>query len=130
MLPITSAVYAFRTDDRIDTFTVITAAGVANATVQLTRPIYDDDTSTIEFSSNDIDDAPIYSSYNATTRALIFGGLAANTTRSVDITYDVDALSSSNAISNLLDHVSWMWIVIWVIFPAAGLAAIWTGRLN
>ena len=88
MLPITAAQHAFRTEVKEDKFTVITGAGVASANVQLVKPLYDNDTSSILFLSNDIDDSPVVSSYNSTTRALLVGGLAASTTRTLDVNYE------------------------------------------
>lgn len=128
LLPVTAGVYAFRTDQRTDTFTVATDVGSSNATVQLLKSIYDNDTSTIEISSYNADDIPFVSSYNTTTRALAMTGFSGNATRAVDVAYDIDALGASAAISNFLDYLPWVWILVWIAFPVGGLAAIWIGR--
>lgn len=127
LLPVTTGVYDYRTDIRTDNFAVITDNTSDNSTVQLFKAIYDDDISTIEFSSDDVDDAPYYSSYNSTSRALVIAGLAVSTIRTLEVSYDVDAVSEG-ALSTFLDLLPWIWIIIWVAFPIAGLVAIWTGR--
>jgi len=124
MLPFTEAIYDFRTDVREDNFTVITGVGVTNSTVQLFTDIYDDDISMIDLSSNDGDDTPTYSSYNSTTRNLVVTGLSANTTRTLSVWYDIDALTESGAVGNLLDMLDLFWLLVIIGFPAAGLVAI------
>lgn len=127
LLPVTTGVYDYRTDIRTDNFAVTTDNTSDNSTVQLFKAIYDDDISTLEFSSDDVDDAPYYSSYNSTSRALVIAGLAVSTIRTLEVSYDVDAVSEG-ALSTFLDLLPWIWIIIWVAFPIAGLVAIWTGR--
>ena len=124
MLPFTEAIYDFRTDVRTDTFTVLTGVGVTTGSVQLFTDIYDDDTSTIDLSSNDADDDPLYSSYNASNRQLDMTGFAANTTRTLTVLYDIDALTESEAVGNLLDMLDLFWLLVIIGFPAAGLVAI------
>lgn len=128
LLPITQGIYDFQTDQREDNFTVTTGA-VTNTTVQLFTTLYDNDTSTIEILSHDSDDSPLYNSYNTTTRALLITGLAENTTRTIDVTYDVNALGDSSGISTFVGYLAYIWIIIWVAFPIAALIAIWTGRV-
>ena len=128
MLPVTEGIYDFRTDVREDKFTVLTAAGVSNSTVQLFTDIYDNDTSTIDLSSNDGDDTPTYSSYNSTTRNLVVIGLSANTTRTLSVFYDIDALTESAAVGNLLDMTDMLWLLIIIAFPGAAIVAIVTMR--
>lgn len=128
ILPISAGVYDFQTDLREDNFTVTTAVGSDNCTVQLLKPIYDNDTSTITVSSRDVDDEPLYSSYNCTTRALTIIGLAEDATRSLTITYDVDAIPGSNALATFLSYLSFIWIIMWVALPISAIVSIWTGR--
>jgi len=128
ILPFTDSAYAFRTDLREDNFTVSTAAGVTSANVTLFDEVYDDDTSTISIVSNDADDAPLYTSYNATTRQMLFSGLAVSTDRTVTVTYDVDALSGNSVFHTLMDQAPWLYILIIIALPIAGLVAIWKGR--
>jgi hypothetical protein len=128
LLPVSRGVYDFKTDKRTDTFNLVTTpVGSTNATVQLLKYIYDNDLSTVEISSNNTADLPLYFSYNGTSRALVIAGLSANSTHSFNVSYDVDALGMPAMITfvNLLPSI---WILIWVAFPTAGLIAIWTGR--
>lgn len=124
MLPFTEAIYDFRTDVRTDIFTVITGVGVTTGSVQLFTDIYDDDTSTIDLSSDDTGDDPTYSSYNASNRQLDMTGFAANATRILTVLYDIDALTESEAVGNLLDILDLFWLLVIIGFPAAGLVAI------
>lgn len=128
LLPVTSAAYDFRTDLKEDNFTVTTAVGVNTGNVTLFKAIYDDDTSTLSITSDDSDDIPSFSSYNATTRLTAFTGLSANNSRTITLTYDVDALEGNDAINTLLDHIPWIYMVMVSVLPVAGIAAIWVGR--
>lgn len=127
LLPLSTLVYNYRTDPRTDDFTVTTAAGVTTANVTLLKFIYDDDTGTVSFSST-IDEVPALTSYNATSKTMLVSALTDNTSRTLSVTYDVNVIEESDAINNLLDRVAWIWMLIVIAFPMAGLAAIWTGR--
>ena len=82
LFPVSEAVYEFKTDAREDTFPISIAASETSANMTLFRPIYDDDTSTVSLLSNNSNDIPVVSSYNGTSRVLLVGGLAENSTRS------------------------------------------------
>ena len=125
ILPISESTYAFRTDLREDSFTVSTGVGETSSSVILFDNVYDDDTSTISIVSNDADDAPLYSSYNTSTRSLAFSGLAASTDRTIKVTYDVDALSGNSVFHTIMDQAPWLYILIVVVLPVGGLVAIW-----
>ena len=126
MLPMTEAIYDFRTDVREDNFTVPTGDISTNATVQLFTDIFEDDVSTIDLFSNLGTDNPTYSSYNATPRNLVVTDLTANTTRILTVFYDIDALRVHPAVHNLLDMIYFMWLLFLVGFPAAAIVAIVT----
>lgn len=128
LLPISEGVYDFQTDLREDDFTVNTAVGATTANVTLLKPIYDNDTSTIGIISDTSDDVPLYSSYNTTTRLLAMSGLSGNTTRTITVSYDIDALEGSDAINAFIGYIEWIWILILVAFPAAALVAIFIRR--
>ena len=130
LLPLSEGSYDFRTDLRYDSFTVATAVGTTNATIQLSTEIYDDDTSTLDIDSNDVDDTPLFYSYNGTTRALLVIGLADNTTRTLGVTYDIDALEAWGAIMTLADRIEWVWLIIIIGFAPAALVALFTHRRN
>jgi hypothetical protein len=127
ILPVTEGIYAFETDLREDSFTVTTDNVTTTATVQLFDEIYDDDVSTLEFASDNTSDVPVYSSYNATTRALVVAGLGTDATRTLDVTYDIDAINN-DGISGYLDIVPFIWALVWIAFPVGALVAIWTGK--
>ena len=127
LLPVTEGIYDFKTDLREDNFTVTTGLGETTANVTLLKAIYDDDTSTITISSDDSEDVPLYSSYNATTRSLSVIGFSDNNTRSLTVTYDIDAITG-DGIDTLLDQLPWIWILIKIALPAAAIAAIFMGK--
>jgi len=124
LVPFTAGPYAFKTDLREDVFTVSTGVGESEATVQLFKEVYDGDVSTIEIVSGDVDDVPLYSSYNVTTRALTISGLAVSTDRSVTVTYDVDALPGMSAIATMLDYTPFWLYLICLMFMGAAIALI------
>jgi len=128
LLPLTKMVYNYRTDPVTDSFDVDTAVGETSDNFTLDDFIYDDDDDTIEIESS-IDEIPGLVSYNSTSKTVWVGSLTANTTRTLEITYDIDVITDSDAINNLLDRVAWIWMLICIAFPVASLAAIWTGRV-
>lgn len=123
-LPISTGVYDFRTDVKEDSFTVTTGAASTNTTVSLNKAVYDDDTSTIEVQSDLSTDVPLFSSYNATTRATVFTGLTADSTRTLTVSYDYDALEGSDAINNIVGQVQWWWLLSILMLPLAALIMI------
>lgn len=129
MLPLTEGIYDFRTDPRTDTFTTITAAGVTTGNATLGADPYDCDTTNLDINSDLGTDTPIPTSINCTTRFLDISGLTANTTRTLTITYDFDALQGSSAINNLVDRVPWIWLIVIIAFAPAAIFAIFTGRV-
>jgi len=128
MLPLTEAVYDYRTDLKTDTFTTTTAVGVTTGNATLGTDLYDCDMSSIDIDSDDSTDNPVPSSINCTNRFLDISGLTANTTRILSITYAYDALQGSTAINNLLDRVPWIWLLVIIAFAPAAIFAIFTGR--
>jgi len=131
LLPVSTGIYDFRTDQRNDIFTVTTPVATTNATVQLAKPIYDNDTSTLVLTSgSSILDVPLYSSYNTTTRALLVIGLSDNLTRSLTVAYDVSADGLTGAMGTLLDFIPFIWMLMVIAFPVSALVAIWTGRAD
>ena len=101
MIPVTQAVYDYRTDVREDSFNIFTFAANTTGNMTLLKAIYDNDTSTLGFISNNTSDLPLYFAYNTTTRELEVSGLAANQSRLLDVSYDVDALGDAVAVSTL-----------------------------
>lgn len=128
LLPLTTAIYDFRTDLRTDTFSIATGVGVTSANETLLNDLYDGDIGSIDIASDDAADVPLANSYNATSRLLNITGLTDNTTRTLSISYDIDALLGSDAINILADRAPWIWMVMVIAFAPAALFAIFTGR--
>ena len=126
MLPITGMVYDFRTDVRQDSFTVETAAAVTTANTTLLRAIFGDDTATISYDSS-IDESPAFSAYNAATRQLLTANLTASSGRTLLVSYDVAALSSTS-LDMLIDRVPLIWLLMIISFAPAALASMFVGR--
>jgi hypothetical protein len=127
LLPFTTGPHSFQTDLKEDSFTVVTA-DTNNATVQLYKVLYDDDMSSIGILSRDTDDIPLASSYNGTTRALVIIGLATNTTRAIDVTYEIDALGGNAVIGTILDMFPFFLIAICLMFIGGAIYLIIRGN--
>lgn len=129
MLPVSEAVYDFRTDLREDEFNV-TTEDVTSANVTLGKPLYEDDTGTIDIISDESTDNATFGSYTTGTRVLNITALSANVTRILTVSYDIDALEGSDALNTFVGYIPWIWMLIIIVFPIAGLAAIFTGRAD
>ena len=129
MLPLTEAIYDFRTDLREDEFNNVTGVGESTADVILGKPVYEDDTTTIDVFSDLTTDNATKTSYNGTSKQLGISGLSANATRILTISYDIDALEGSDAINAFLDKIPFIWMLIIIAFGPAALFAIFTGRV-
>lgn len=127
MLPITEGVYDFRTDVKEDLFFYETAGGTT-ANVTLIKEIYDDDISTVSILSDDGDDIPTATSYDPATRTLGISGLDTATNRTLAISYDVDALGLSTAMTVFIDRISWIWLLCVIAFAPAAIAAIFMNK--
>lgn len=129
MLPLTLAVYDFQTDLQTDIFTnCATAPADTTYTTTLSTALYGNNVQTISYASSLSTDVPAYSSYNSTNRNLVVMGLTDNSTRTLTIAYDVDALGGSAAINTFVGYVPFFWMAIILIFPAAVVIAIFIGR--
>lgn len=128
LIPITDLVYTFQTDVRTDSAYIATGVGETTGNMTLHKALYDDDTSTISVFSDLETDALTLVSYNTTTRVTAFSGFTANSTRTIEVTYDTDALNASSAWETVLDKIPLIWMIMVALFPVAGLAAIFTGR--
>jgi len=127
-IPITEATHDYRTDLRTDTFrSTDTAVGVTSANVTLLKVLYDDDTEEISILSSISADVPAFSSYNTTSRQLNMSGLSANTTRTVYVSYDVDALESSEAIATFIGYLPLLWYSVCILFPMGAIASLFLG---
>jgi len=128
LLPVSDGIYDFRTDVREDSFSVTTGVGETTADVVLVKELYDDDISTVTALSDNTTDTPTADAYNTGTRALTVGGLQAETSRGLTVSYDVYALTGGGAIDTLISRYDLIWIICLIAFPAVALAAIFVGR--
>lgn len=128
LLPLTGAMYDFKTDLQEDDIAVSTGAGETTANVTLSESIYDDDTTTAGVTSDLSSDSPAFGAYDSTSHSANITGLTASENRTITVTYDIDALEGYDAINTLTDRIPWIWLFIIIAFPAAAIAAIWTGR--
>src|SRR3990172_8178140 len=126
LLPVSDAVYAFRTSVRTDVFPgEATGGGDSTAAVVLLKAVYEDDTTTIEPSSSLSTDIPAYLSYNTTNRELIV-----SENRTIYVDYTIDALAMTGALSTLADRLPWIWMLMVIGFVPAALVAIFMGKAD
>lgn len=125
----TGAAHALLTDLKEDIFTITTAVGSDNSTVQLYKKLYENDTSSIEFVSHDTGDIPLASTYNSTTRSLLILGLAENITRSIDVTYEIDAIDNTS-FTTALTALTFIWLIMIPLFALGGLIWLWWGPVK
>jgi hypothetical protein len=121
MLPVADSIYAWKTESRTDTFTVVTAPGITSGNSTLVKSIYNDDVSTIILSSDLSTDIPVYSSYNGTSKKVVYTGLSANTTRQIEIQYDTIAFDEGSVFEALSSLAVWLLYIFFIVFPLGGL---------
>lgn len=121
LLPVSEGIYNFRTDVKEETRTVITGAGDTTASLVLSKPVYQDDASTIEVLSSIDTDTTVIDSYTPATRTLALSGLDSDASRELSISYDVNALQWHTAFDTMLTYVPFIWIVILIAFPICGM---------
>ena len=124
MLPVSQAVYDYRTDVREDSFNYETGGAETTANVSLYTAIYDDDTDTVSILSDLATDIPLFSAYNATTRLLDMTGLTVASNRTLRVYYDINALVANPAISTLMDWLPYIWLILICVMPMAGIYVI------
>jgi len=131
LLPVSDAVYAFRTTVRTDVFPgEATGGGDSTAAVVLLKDVYEDDTTTIEPTSSLSTDIPAYLSYNTTNRELTVSGLTVSENRTIYVDYTIDALAMTGALSTLADRLPWIWMLLVIGFVPAALVAIFMGKAD
>lgn len=123
LVPISDGIYEFRTDAKTDTAYIQTGAGETSSNHTLTKTLYDNDTSSVSLFSYDSDDIPVVSSYNSTTRLLVFTGMAASTNRTMEITFDTDVFTNSNFWPDFLDNFKFYWWVFISLYAIGALVA-------
>lgn len=128
LLPITTLVYDFRTDQATEYFNTITGVGITSSNITLGKQIYGADTGTFDVSSNNSADTPDLGAYNHGSHSANVTGLSANSTHYLTVTYDYEAVSGSTAITSLLDRVAYIWLILIIALPVAAIAAIFIRR--
>ena len=121
MLPVTGAVYNYRTDVREDSFNYETGGAETTANVSLHTPIYDDDTDTVTILSDLATDIPLFSAYNTTTRLLDMTGLSVAANRTLRVSYDINSLADHDSLDAFIGWIPFIWIVIIAVMPMAGI---------
>ena len=127
MLPISTAVYDYRTDiQEDDIYSVTTAGGITSCNVSLRLPIYLANLSTLSFSSTlATDNATPGYYYDATSHVVQVNGLTALSSRTLTAFYDVNALTSVGALDVFLNMVPWLWYLMLVAVLGVSIFAIW-----
>ncbi len=128
LLPVTGAIYDYRTDAREESFNYETGGGVTTANVTLHYPIYDDDTNTIGILSDLPTDIPLFSAYNTTTRLVDITGLTVASNRTLRVFYDINALIEHEALDGFIGWLPFIWILMVCVMPMAGIYTIIKGR--
>ena len=128
MLPVTRAVYNYRTDIREDSFNYETGGAETTANVVLHTPLYDNDTDTISIFSDLATDIPLFSAYNTTTRLVDITGLTVAANRTLRVSYDVNSLSDHDSLDTLIGWIPFIWIILICVMPGAGIYAVVKGR--
>lgn len=121
MLPVTRAVYNYRTDMREDSFNYETGGAEATANVSLHTPIYDNDTNTITILSDLATDIPLFAAYNTTTRVLDMTGMTLAANRTIRVSYDINALADHDALDTFIGWIPFIWIILIAVMPMAGI---------
>lgn len=118
-VPITGLCHDFQTDVRTDNVYTSTGPGAVTADIVLFKSIYADDSSTLSVNSS-ISESPVITAYTAATKTASIGGLTANTSRTISLSYEVDALGGSSSWTTLLGIAPYLYYLILVIIMAAG----------
>jgi len=124
MLPVTGAIYDYRTDVREDSFNYETIGAEITANVTLHSPVYDDDTNTINILSDLPTDIPLFAAYNATTRLVDITGMTLTSNRTLRVSYDIDALADHGALNGFMGWLPLIWILMISVMPLAGIYTI------
>lgn len=124
MLPVSDAIYDYRTDVREDSFNYETGGAEVTANVTLHTPIYDNDTDTITILSDLATDIPLFFAYNTTTRLVDITGMTAASNRTLRVSYDINALADHDALDGFIGWLPLIWILMVCVLPMAGIYAI------
>lgn len=121
---ILSSILDAKTDSYEQTFHIATAAGVTTSNVTLGLDLYGDSLGNIEsFTSNSTTDTPSGDVYYDATNQLTVGGLTANVTRALAVTYryQTTSISDFTTAEYLFDILLWFMALGILTLIAAGL---------
>ncbi len=95
LLPATlTAINDFRMVNYTEPHIITTTSPDTTAPVTLTQALYDSSAANAAVSSNNTNDAPLSLSYVSATKVLTVDGLELNKTRTLTVTYKIDALAA------------------------------------
>lgn len=114
-----------QTDERTDSFgAVVTGGGVFDADVVLLGDLYDDSNlNVVSITSTLGTDVPLSGVYTAVTNTLNITGLTASQTRTLAVTYKIDALTNYAAVGSFFGFTPLLIGVAIVIIIVAALVA-------
>lgn len=99
--------------DYDQTIPLVTTASVTNATVTLTKALFDDDVVYVsEITSSNSADTPAVTSYTTGSKALVVAGLNDNDTRTLYVTYGYQRFDDST-------DTFWAYVPTFMIFGLA-----------
>lgn len=111
----------FRSNVYTETFDGATSAGVTSANVQLDYYLWKDNLSNASVISNDTDDSPYLSSYNATSRQVTISGLAEDTSgRQLEVTYKSTGLTEYGGAEGFALSVPTIIMVLIIVIAISG----------
>ncbi len=125
MLPVSSAIYDYRTEPYSQTFSDLTTAGTS-ANVSLFKSIYGGDYTTLECASDLATDNCTHGYYyDATSHVVQINGFTVGGTRDLIVTYDVNALTATTALDGFLNMLPWIWYLLIIGVLAISVYVIW-----
>ncbi len=127
VLDITQATHDFETQVVSNSFEVETVAGQTTANTTLLLPLFENDTTSISYTSS-VAEVPAVSTYNSTNRQLLTSGLDVSANRTLVVSYDVNALVGFSALSLAFDFFPYIWYIMIMAFIGAGVLAIFTAK--
>jgi methionine synthase I (cobalamin-dependent) len=131
MFPIiTDSVSTVQTDQNVESYAAVaTGIGETSADVVLSEDLYNGrSASVVSITSDNIGDTPVAGTYTALTNTLAVNGLKANDTRTLVVTYKIDALgdyTGLGAMAGLTPLLIWVAIIAVLI---GSIAAVFKGR--
>jgi hypothetical protein len=119
-----------QTDERTDGFAaVVTGGGITTAPVVLVADLYDNDIlNVVDITSDLITDVPLVGTYVPGTNTLNVVGLTAADTRTLTVTYEIDALTGSPGVGSFFNFLPLLVVIALVIIVVAAMIAAFKSR--